>query len=250
MYRHFFDFISGDIDYSQVRQNRLGARIVSLNKLWRTASKEKLDAIKAAIASSLVAEIFDFNVLQQNNQSLIDKIQNDFRGYGVFCTSKNKNSLLMWSHYADHHRGVVFEFIPDELRASALLISRPVKYMRERPLIYRTPEDLIRNAIMTPLLDSVKHMTESPIYTKSVEWEYEEEYRLIIPRFIPAGKTNEMMCFYPEELIAVYFGCRIDEEQKKQLATLAKSINPKTQFYRAVMARREYALEWQRIIDR
>ena len=213
-----FHFISSDIDYSQVRQNSVGAKIILLNQSWRTASKAKLDAIRAAISSRPVEEILDFNVLQQSYQLLIDKIRNDFRGYGVFCTSRNKHSLLMWSHYADHHRGVAFEFIPDELRDSALLISRPVTYTRDRPLIYRTPEDFIRNSIMTPLLESVKRMTESLIYTKSIEWQYEEEYRLVIPKFIPADKTNEMLCFYPEELTAVHFGCRIDEQQKKELA--------------------------------
>ena len=104
----FFDFLSGDIDYSQVRQNQLGAKVVLLNQLWKTASKEKLDSIRTAISLRPVEEIFDFNVLQQNSQQLVDKLQKDFRGYGVFCTSKNKNRLLMWSHYADHHRGVVF----------------------------------------------------------------------------------------------------------------------------------------------
>lgn len=212
-------------------------------------TKTKLDAMRAEITARPAEGVFNFKVLQQNNQFFIDKLRDDFQGSGVFCTSTNRNSLLMWSHYADHHRGVVFEFIPDELRDSALLISKSVKYTRERPLIYRTPEDLIRNAIMMPLLESVKQMRESLIYTKSVEWQYEEEYRLVIPRFIPAGETNEMLCFYPEELTAVYFGCRIDERQKKELTTLAKGLNPMTQFYQASMARREYALEWETIIE-
>jgi len=140
--------------------------------------------------------------------------------------------------------------MPDESRDSALLISRPVTYTRDRPLIYRTPEDLIRSAIMTPLLDleSVKHMTESLIYTKSVEWRYEEEYRLLIPRFIPNGKTKEMLSFYPEELTAVHFGCRIDEHQKNELAKLARALNLRAHFYQAAMARQEYALEWECIV--
>jgi hypothetical protein len=215
----FLHFLLGDIDYEQVRQNQLGATVISLHRAWKTLPTENLDALRKAISEAIsttpVKEIFDFKVLQNNNQHLVDKLQNDFKGSGVFFTSKSKHSLLMWSHYADHHREVVFKFFPDKARDSALLISKPVKYTRERPLIYRTPEDLIRNAIMMPLLESVKQMTERLIYTKSVEWQYEEEYRLVIPRFILAGKTNEMLWFYPEELTAVYFGCRIDEQQQK-----------------------------------
>jgi predicted GIY-YIG superfamily endonuclease len=54
-----------------------------------------------------------------------------------------------------------------------------------------------------------------------------------------------MLSFYPEELTAVHFGCRIDEHQKNELAKLARALNPKTHFYQAAMARREYALEWE-----
>src|ERR1700731_198172 len=97
-----------------------------------------VDARRKAICSTPGDEIFDFKVLQQNNEHLVDVIRNNFRNSGVFCTSKNNNSLLMWSHYADHHREAVFEFIPDEPRDSALLISKPVKYRQDRPLIYRT----------------------------------------------------------------------------------------------------------------
>jgi Protein of unknown function (DUF2971) len=244
-----FEFLSGEIDYTQVRNSKLGATVILFNRQLKTLTKAELYKRKSAMSSMPVKEIFKFDVLQQQHDDLIDHIQNNFRGSGVFCTSKNKNSLLMWSHYADHHRGAVFKFIPDEMRDSALLISKPVRYTRERPLIYRTPEDLIRNAIMMPLFESVKQMTENLIYTKSVEWQYEEEYRLVIPRFIPAGKTNEMLSFYPEELVAVYFGCRIDEQQKQELTILAREVNSKTQFYQASMARREYALEWERIVE-
>jgi len=29
---------------------------------------------------------------------------------GVFCLSESKHSLIMWSHYADNHRGIIIEF--------------------------------------------------------------------------------------------------------------------------------------------
>jgi len=245
----FFNFMSGDIDYSQVRRSQLGAKVILLHRAWKTLLQEELDARRKAICSTPVDEIFDFKALQQNNQRLVDMLRNNFRNSGVFCTSKNNYSLLMWSHYADHHRGAVFEFIPDEPRDSALLISKPVKYTRDRPLIYRTPEDLIRNAIMMPLLESVQQMTGRLIYTKSLDWQYEEEYRLVIPRFIPTGQTNEMLCFYPEELTAVYFGCRISAQQRNELKSLARKLNPNTRLYQASMARREYALQWESLVE-
>jgi hypothetical protein len=32
----------------------------------------------------------------------------------VFCSTKNHDSLLMWAHYAQAHKGVVLRFLPDK----------------------------------------------------------------------------------------------------------------------------------------
>ena len=80
-------------------------------------------------------------------------------------------------------------------------------------------------------------------YTKSTEWAYEGEYRLAIPDYVPVG-AERFMEFYPNELCRVLFGCRVPDERRREIEELARTLNPNVRFSRAVMARREYALEW------
>ena len=92
--------------------------------------------------------------------------------------------------------------------------------------------------------DKGKAILEPLIYTKSNEWEYEGEYRLACPRLIPKGASEGFLSLYPRELSRIYFGCRMPDEQRQELKTLARNLNSSARFSRAVMARREYALEW------
>jgi hypothetical protein len=150
----------------------------------------------------------------------------------------------MWSHYADHHRGVVLELRPDIEQDSPLLASRPVRYSAERPLLYHSAHDILQKSLLMQAEDAAKGMLDSLIYTKSPEWEYECEYRLAIPHFVPEGASAEYLSFYPGELSRIYFGCRMTDEQRSELKARARNLTPDVKFSRAVMARRAYALEW------
>ena len=55
------------------------------------------------------------------------------REYRILCFSAVSDSILMWSHYARNHQGVVFAFEPKLELDSALLAARPVFYAREVP---------------------------------------------------------------------------------------------------------------------
>ena len=92
---------------------------------------------------------------------------------GIVCLSRNGNNVLMWSHYADNHRGFMLEFrIPvfgtasDSVAAVDRLLPFPVKYQSVRPSIkigHELPDNL----------------HEKIILTKSDNWAYEEEERVV-----------------------------------------------------------------------
>jgi Protein of unknown function (DUF2971) len=188
--------------------------------------------------------IWDLSFLCRSNKQIIAMIREMISTYGVFCYSVNKDHLLIWSHYADHHRGIVLELRPDTGQDSALLDSRAVRYSDERPLLYRSPRDMLEKSLLMSKEASAKAILEPLIYTKSTEWEYEQEYRLAIPRFIPKGASESCLSLYPEELSSIYFGCRMTDEQRIEIKALARSVNPYVRFRRAVMAERKYGLEW------
>lgn len=77
--------------------------------------------------------------------------------FGILCFTKSWHNTLLWSHYADGHRGICLGF---EVRDKLL---KPVSYKRERASL-RFPVD--NNQIMDLL------------FTKFADWAYEEELRV------------------------------------------------------------------------
>jgi hypothetical protein len=199
-----FERLSGELDQSQLRSGELGKKAALINKMLRSASVEQTKAIKDKLIATPLEQLYNFDSLQNAHDDLLKTLQVQMRRYGVFCMTLHHDSLLMWSHYAQHHEGVVFEFLADVANDSALCASKPVRYSKERPLAYRTPSDLVRRGLTMSSLEAANEIVMDLIFTKSVEWEYENEVRLAIPNFIPEGTNTATLRFAPNELVAVY----------------------------------------------
>jgi hypothetical protein len=79
--------------------------------------------------------------------------------YRVCCLTTKPACPLMWAHYGDRHHGICLEF---DVWQQDLCSAIKVQYRETYP--------------MFPLDDGTDI---SPYYTKSAEWAYEDEYRLI-----------------------------------------------------------------------
>jgi hypothetical protein len=67
-------------------------------------------------------------------------------------------------------------------------------------------------------------MMDDIIYTKTLKWQYESEYRLAIPR--DQGEPDwEALKFHPEEITELYLGLAI--VNKDNVVAMAKALNPK-----------------------
>jgi hypothetical protein len=127
---------------------------------------------------------------------------------GVLCLSRNGNEALMWSHYADSHKGVVIEF-DDSHSAFNRRRSpgdefgclRSVVYSKDRP-------ELNMQAVDDDTVFQVFALT------KAEQWRYEEEVRLIWPlQFADktievAGGSIALLTCDPSAVKSVTFGCK------------------------------------------
>lgn len=61
-------------------------------------------------------QLFAGNFSDSDGQSKLETFRNKMNGEkGIVCFSKNYADPMLWSHYADHHRGVALVFeIPDD----------------------------------------------------------------------------------------------------------------------------------------
>ena len=119
-----------------LRTSTLGAKAALINEAMRKATPEQKNAIKEQLIATPLEELYDFDSLGKSRDELVNTIKEQISHYGVFCATMRHDSLLMWSHYTRSHQGTVLEFVADVEKDSALLASKPVRYSKERPLIY------------------------------------------------------------------------------------------------------------------
>lgn len=109
---------------------------------------------------------------------------------GVFCLSRTFDNILMWSHYAEEHKGLVLEF---DIEEDYDFFTTPIN------VVYTVEYEPI-NHFLDPH-DAVTRL----ISTKSKAWEYEGEVRIMKPH------TAGLVSFKPSALKRVIFGCRSDQ---------------------------------------
>lgn len=131
--------------------------------------------------------------------------------FQIGCLCTNPKNRLMWSHYADGHKGfcVEYDFFDPSERVLATL-PFPVIYSDKRPLIpwgaafEKTPENMEAawRQIMLGLL------------TKDSQWAYENEWRIFVRATDPADlKMPRISC--------IYLGVTISDENRDKILKIA-----------------------------
>ena len=90
---------------------------------------------------------------------------------GISCLSELDDSLLMWAHYANNHKGFCVEY--ELLEINKQLQFTPI------PIIYSNEKVFVGSLFPQSLEKSVTKMIVHGLSTKSTEWSYEKEWRII-----------------------------------------------------------------------
>lgn len=130
----------------------------------------------------------------------------------TYCLSEKNDDISMWSHYADHHKGVCLSFkstykvIPEENYAGYTLT------------INSKPMQIRRMKYSDKMPDSMNFLTNKDgkqlyefLLTKGICWGYEDEYRMLLVPEMEDIKKNEIVkainCkFKKTELEGIIFG--------------------------------------------
>lgn len=100
--------------------------------------------------------------------------------FGVISLAETKDNLLMWSHYADSHRGVVIEFnIDDENPFDLFDLTHKSNFSQKK--IFERVKYRKTRWVEEPKTKTNDDILKHYMLTKSDEWIYEKEYRYILP---------------------------------------------------------------------
>lgn len=162
----------------------------------------------------------DKEAFEQFRAHLSEIVQN----MGICSYSATPNHLLMWSHYADHHRGFCVQY---DCREGTRLrhLAQEVKYEDSVPSLSAAdfaPQDN-EDAIDILWL------------TKAKCWSYEEEWRVMINDGNKAHKA-------PSEIVSVIFGARMPEHDRIMVAHALRH-QPAIEFKEAKLKEGQFAIE-------
>ncbi len=152
-------------------------------------------------------------------------------------------SNLMWSHYADGLRGfcLVFndELLQQNIRSSSNKTMQPIKIKyQDKPNTLKLLDfiDCERTLGSDEYINFVRSVTDT-IATKSTEWAYENETRILT-----LDKSN--FHYYSENsLIQVIVGDKMPRAQRKLLLDTIKLIHPNATVKKARLMDDSYSVE-------
>lgn len=150
----------------------------------------------------------------------------------IICLSEEYLSMLMWSHYADNHKGFAIVYDKDKLRAAENFTSSDkkvtrkvhlckVEYVEEQLDLSEEVEEYIRfnmtpaNFKQFPIKNNLsQEKLRRMMIEKSPEWSYEKEWR-ILPGFISLDNPSELtyMVMKPKAVILGSM-CSVKDQEK------------------------------------
>jgi hypothetical protein len=190
-------------------------------------------------------------IITQEEQAIADKYNSDHQSWienwmGVLCFSDTASDPVLWSMYAEKHRGVAFEIQYDwnlkeeNLFRMTYTNERPVLNFSELRVLRKNCSQAVTEAYLKGLLDRLRHQ-------KSPGFSFEREYRLSI------DLRNKQRCQnidgnYDFKLpsnslkrVILGFRCPLDESKVRML--LNKNGFCETKITRAEMCRQTYSIK-------
>ncbi len=158
-----------------------------------------------------------------NLEQLRNDIQIDVDKAGILSLTERPENLLMWGHYASSHTGVCLEFAVS-VHETFFGRAQPVVYSDKRPTFDPNGTE--------------EENVEAALLTKSADWAYEREWRIIDQHI---GKAN---CPFPPELLTgIIFGSSISGADRQQIRKWVSERGLRVSFYNAVLNEREWKLD-------
>ena len=152
----------------------------------------------------ITEKVADLKIFQKEQDELRFREQ-DLR-YGILSLNLSWDSILMWSHYADHHRGYCLGLYESKLRESGMFGKGGiVNYESKFPALSPFDRD-----------DPMKSFIET--HTKAKEWCYEKEYRLTKLFYPEIPTLSDRIVTIPDDFIAeVTIGIDTTEVHRQEI---------------------------------
>jgi len=140
---------------------------------------------------------------------------------GVLCLSEVYDDILMWSHYADCHRGICLIY---ETNYEFFAHAQPVIYQQVRPRV-------------NPIAQTTEESLDNAIFTKSSAWAYEKEWRILHYQQGVGERQSP-----PIALKTIVLGVALSGNDRKLVETWARESAARPKVLRASLSPSEFLI--------
>jgi hypothetical protein len=173
-----------------------------------------------------LTEQFKTEVRRGMRNSFDEHVETMLNKRGVCCFSEKVDDPLMWSHYADGHRGFCLEF---DTRFEPFHKAFKVTYSKEIPSI--NPTHVLLESDTDPLMPMIT--------TKADCWAYEQEWRIF------HREADKAYTCPVESLTGIYLGASISFTHIEIIALVLR--DSPTKLYRVSRSDSEFRLQMEEV---
>lgn len=144
--------------------------------------------------------------------------------FGIYSLSEGRDKYLLWSYYANSHKGFCIGFNSKKLVTHLQCSITKVSYVPDIPRL---------NVFEHPMTIGRK-LTE----TKGEIWSHEGEYRL--KKMLHARKALKIA---PDIIEEIVFGVKTDDKTKNEIKERSLTLNKNIRFYQASLHGEQFILD-------
>lgn len=224
---NFTDILVKHLEHAPTCLNEGMRRKIAILQTAFRANPEAAAMIKEV--KKEMPSVFNLEHMKQRHLDFVAEINTFMQDYRILCVSSRKDSETMWKRYAQDHTGIVLKISPNIDKDSKYQRFRPVTYRASRPTLYESAENFQEDSLFGDQTSRVENALEKIVYAKTLDWEYENEYRLAIP--LRTGEDWDTLGYHPDEITEIYLGAHASTEWKTEADALAKAVNPDIAVY-------------------
>jgi len=188
------------------------------------------------ITSDIKKRLDDPIKFQKQVEELTFLHQDKFNG--IISLSCRWNSILMWSIYSDYHKGFCVGFREEKLREYGFAgrikqVTYDDNFPKLKPFVAKKKEDMIKPIFIQ-------------LFTKSSDWIFEQEYRLVNNYFDNEPLPFERLIYIQDDVFAeVILGINISNSDRNEITKICNF--KKVPVYQAIKKPFKFEIERKRI---
>ena len=226
----FTDVILRHLDEEPTCSSPMKEKIKVIQQIYR-ANPGAANLVRAELMNA-DERIYDIEYHRKRAQAHIAEINEFMQGYRILCVTTHKDSERMWTEYAEKHKGASLRIQPNLAKDSKFQLFRSVTYREKRAPLYEDTLEFSAGSLFGDHEARIKEIIERIIYTKTLDWQHEGEYRLAVP----IGKNEKpwnTLPYHPEEITELYLGLEMEKSDIEDIVGKARLISRDIAIFRA-----------------